>query len=422
MNARRAALQTLEEVIREQRSLNTLLTAYKTQLPPADRALYQMLVYSTLRQYRALSYLRNRMLTKPLPEKLHSIGTILNLGINQLLNMNLGDHGVINESVKLAAYCAQPQSKGLVNAILRRVQREREKQQQIFSAAVEHNLPPWLRNIYPNQRTRIARINSAAPPLTLRLHQNHDRDIWVNTYSEPAFVNPLHPQAITLLRGEAVDNIPGFRAGIVSVQDAAAQHAATLLNPQNHEHILDACAAPGGKTGHILELAPQANIDALDHDRERLQRVEENLERLNCHARLIHADAANTEQWWNGELYDAILLDAPCSGSGILRRHPDIAFLRNKTDLQHLPQTQKQLLQKLWPLLKPGGRLLYTTCSILPQENQKVIQNFLRKNSTARLMPVNIPDAVDTGSGTLHLPDQNGDGFFYALLQKISAL
>lgn len=422
MNARLAALQTIEKVLHEQHSLNTLLDTYKTQLPSADRALYQMLVYSTLRQYHALSDIRNTMLNKPLPEALYNVGIILNLGINQLLTMHLGDHGVINESVKLAVRCRLPHTKGLINAVLRRVQREKQQQQQALSAGVERNLPPWLRQLYPQQRRHIAQINSSPPPLTLRLHRDYERNDWLNSYSGQAFANPLHPQAITLLQGQNVDDIPGFQAGIVSVQDAAAQHAATLLNPKNHERILDACAAPGGKTGHILELAPQAEVDALDHDALRLQRVAENLKRLNRHARLIHTDAGKIKQWWDGKLYDGILLDAPCSGSGILRRHPDIAFLRNKSDLQALPRTQQHLLQKLWQLLKPGGRLLYTTCSVLPQENQQVIQTFLNEHAAARLIPLHIPAGIDTGNGTLHLPDENGDGFFYALLSKASAV
>ena len=251
-------------------------------------------------------------------------------------------------------------------------------------------------------------------------HRNAHRAAWLAAHPD-ARANPLHPQAITLAHGANVQHIPGFNDGAVSVQDAAAQHAATLLAPQNGERILDACAAPGGKTGHLLELAPTANLLALDHDSERLARVKENLDRLGLRATLKTADAADTAAWWDGTPFDAILLDAPCSGSGVLRRHPDIAWLRTAADLKRLAMTQRQLLQRLWPTLKPGGRLLYTTCTILPHENQNNIRAFLAAHTDARLQTLNLPACTDTGYGSLHLPDDDGDGFYYALLHKSPA-
>ena len=417
MKARQAALHTIDGVINQHRTLNTLIAQDKSRVTAADQALYQALVYGTLRQYRALSALCAQMMEKPPATPGHPLAIILNLGLYQLLQMNLGDHGVINETVNLAPHHRLARAKGLINAILRRVQRERAHWQQALENAATANLPDWLRGQYPAEEAAIAASNSRQPPLTLRLNHTHDRAAWLAAHGD-ARANPLHPQALTLTHGHNVQHIPGFNDGAVSVQDAAAQHAATLLAPQNGERILDACAAPGGKTGHLLELAPTANLLALDHDSERLARVKENLDRLGLRATLKAADAADTAAWWDGKPFDAILLDAPCSGSGVLRRHPDIAWLRTPADLKRLAANQRQLLERLWPTLKPGGRLLYTTCTILPAENQDNIRAFLAAHADARLKTPDLPACQDTGYGSLHLPDDDGDGFYYALLHK----
>ncbi|MDO4642381.1 MAG: 16S rRNA (cytosine(967)-C(5))-methyltransferase RsmB [Cardiobacteriaceae bacterium] len=417
MKARQAAFHTLDGVINHRRTLNTLLTQYKNHVVPPDQALYQALVYGTLRQYRALLALSAAMMRKPPATAGHPLSIIINLGLYQLLAMNLGDHGVINETVNLAAHNKQIRAKGLINAILRRVQRERSAWQMRLKQADELNLPEWLRGRYPEQQAGIAAVNSSPPPLTLRLAHTHDRTAWLNAHGN-ARANPLHAQAITLHSGSNVQHIPGFLGGDISVQDAAAQQAATLLHPQNGERLLDACAAPGGKTGHILELAPECHLLALDQDEERLVRVQENLARLHLHAELCVADAANPAAWWDGKPFDAILLDAPCSGSGVLRRHPDIGWLRSDEDLQNLAAQQQHLLDKLWPTLKQEGRLLYTTCSILEEENQHNIAAFLAAHPDAYLQPLTLPACIDTGYGSLHLPDDDGDGFYYAMLHK----
>ena len=417
MKARQAAYATVHGVINQHRTLNTLIAQHKSHTAPADQALYQALVYGTLRQYRAYSHLCTQMMTKPPARPGHPLAIILNLGLCQLLTMNLGDHGVINETVNLAAHNGQIRAKGLINAILRRVQREREHWQNALTAAQTHNLPHWLTPHYPAENATIAAVNTLPPPLTLRLHSRHNRAAWLAEHPE-AHANPLHPQAVTLHQGSNVAHIPGFRDGDTSVQDASAQHAATILAPRDGEHILDACAAPGGKTCHLLELAPKAHMTALDHDDARLARVKENLDRLHQQATLSHADAADTAAWWDGTPFDAILLDAPCSGSGVLRRHPDIAWLRTVADLHRLPGQQRHLLNRLWPTLKPGGRLLYTTCSILPVENQDNIRTFLAAHPDTRLQPLDLPACRNTGYGSLHLPDADGDGFYYALLYK----
>lgn len=414
MNARQAAFLTLQAVMVEQQTLSKLIPEYRARVHDADKALYQALCYGVLREYRALSTVRDQMLSNALPSQ-SPANILLNMGIYQLLRMNLGDHGVLNETVKLAEHYAL-RYKGLVNALLRRVQRERDHWQSALANNANANLPTWLRTLYPEHREQIAKTISSPPPLTLRLRHDHDRTTWLAEHPE-AIANPLHPQAITLPHGSQLDHYPDFAAGILSVQDASAQHAALILNPQSGERILDACAAPGGKTGHVLELA-DVELHALDIEADRLARVQQNLERLQKSAELICADASDLNHWYDGTPYDGILLDAPCSGSGVLRRHPDIAWLRTKTDLQQYPKVQLSLLLALWQTLKVGGRLLYTTCSILPQENEKVVANFLEKTPNAREIPLSLPHAHNRSHGALHLPSEHGDGFYYALLEK----
>jgi 16S rRNA (cytosine967-C5)-methyltransferase len=218
-----------------------------------------------------------------------------------------------------------------------------------------------------------------------------------------------------------VTQLPGFNEGHFIVQDASAQWAAHLIAPRAGERILDACAAPGGKTSHLLALSQgQASVTALDIDEQRLKRIDENLARLNLSATLIAANAADTSAWWDGQVFDAILLDAPCSATGIIRRHPDIKWHRKPQDIDSIVATQRQLLDRLWPLVKPNGRLLYATCSVLPAENSEQVQEFVRRTPTAQLIVAPIPQALDTGFGQQLLPQSpdDGDGFFYALLQK----
>lgn len=418
-NARQAAFESILAVVEKRQSLATIIDGMRPLVRPQDLALYQALTLGTLRDFAAISALRDTLLNTPLPEDDFPTVIILNLGIYQLLCMDLGDHGVVNETVKLSLKNKRTRMKNLINAILRRVQRERETlKAQLLDKAIL-NLPAWIARHYPDKAQAIALINRAHAPFTLRVASTMDRADYLAQYPDlKARINPLHPQAITLEKSVAVSQIPQFIDGRLSVQDAAAQWAATLLAPRNDERILDACAAPGGKTGHILELAPRALLIALDHDPKRLKKVQENLARLKLSATLKVADASKLETWWDKQAFDAILLDAPCSGSGVLRRHPDIAFLRTPEDRRTLPKTQYHLLTQLWQTLKDGGRLLYTTCSLQPRENQQLIEHFLAQNANAKLIPLTIPQTIDTGFGNLRLPSLNGDGFFYALITK----
>lgn len=415
MKAREAAARTLFAVIEQRQSLNQLLPAFKNQLPDIDRALYQELVYGTLREYRSLSFLHNRLLHQPL-DKNPLPAIVLNLGIYQLLRLTLGDHGVVHETVELCKKLRCPAVSGLTNAVLRRVQRERSACLQILEENKARNIPAWLLPAYQKDGDVDAFI--MRPPMTVRVRLPQTATQWIAQHGANARLNPLHQQAVTFNQAIGVEDLPDFASGGVSVQDAMAQWAATLLQPRAGERILDACAAPGGKTGHLLELAPQCTLIALDHAADRLERVQENLKRLHLNAHCQTADAADLASWYDGHAFDAILLDAPCSGSGVIRRHPDIAWLRSDSDLKQLPKTQYRLLDTLWQTLKIGGRLLYTTCSILPRENQQLIEQFLYTHREAQLRPITLPKGLDTGHGWLHYPDADGDGFFYALLEK----
>lgn len=297
LNARQAALDTLYAVIVRRQSLNGLLEATKARVFPADQALYQALVYGALREYPALIQLRNNLLSVELDKNQPNTGIIINLGLYQLLRMDLGDHGVLNETVRLAEKNGIRSATGLVNAILRRVTRERAACLYKLNQNRIHNLPAWLIAPYKTRAAELANEAIKQPPLTLRVRG--DRTQWLAANPDIATTNPMHPQAVTLTTGMDVHAIAGFDDGEVSVQDAAAQHAATLLEAQNGMRVLDACAAPGGKTGHILERAPNATVIALDHDERRLNRVQENLDRLKLTATLIAADAADISHWWH---------------------------------------------------------------------------------------------------------------------------
>ncbi|UJF24173.1 16S rRNA (cytosine(967)-C(5))-methyltransferase RsmB [Suttonella sp. R2A3] len=416
-NPRQAALNTILGVTSKQQSLTTLIPRDKADLKPKDQPLYQAMVYGCLREYQSLSSLRDELLHQPLQKNATTLAALINFGLYQLLRMQLGDHAVIHETVALAEHNNQARAKGLLNAVLRSAQRQQQKLITQLDERRYFNLPAWLKTHYQPEKDALAAAYTTQAPFTLRLRPSLDRELWLNEHSG-ARANTLSPQAVTIASGSDILADPAFQQGLISVQDAAAQLATELLAPQDGEHILDACAAPGGKTGHILEYANNLTLTALDHDQARLEQVADNLARLKQTATLIATDAAALEDWWSGKPFDAILLDAPCSGSGVIRRHPDIAWLRQAKDLARFPETQKQLLNQLWQTLKPGGRLLYTTCSILPAENQQVIEAFLSAQPQAKLKTISHPALRDTGYGMLHLPDRDGDGFFYALLEK----
>lgn len=430
LTARRLAFDILYAVVVRNESLSAVAPALLPKLTDSrDRAFAYRLALETLRQLNRFTWLRDQLLERPFKGKDNDVAVLLLLGISQLSDPELPVHASLHETVEVArSFKKKPWAVGLVNGVLRNFQRRQAEL--VAQADTQPSLmtahPNWflqrLQAAYPQHWQQVCAANNQAAALCLRLKPNVDRSAYLAQLDPNlnAVAHPTLAQAICL-QSTDVAQLPGYDAGDFSVQDASAQWAALLLAPQANEHILDACAAPGGKTTHLLELTDnRLNLLALDIDAKRLQRIDENLQRLGLTATLTAADAADIDTWWQGDTFDAILLDAPCSATGIIRRHPDIKWHRKPKDIEQLTQTQQTLLNRLWPLLKTGGRLLYATCSVLPDENAQQIDAFLQQHADAQLLVSPIANAIDTGYGQQLLPQDpyGGDGFFYALLHK----
>lgn len=434
MKVRVACAKVLAAVLRGEASLNTLLPALLPQVDAADRGLLQELCYGTLRWYPALDVLLGELLAKPLKAKDAEITALLAAGLYQLREMRTPDHAAVNETVAACQALKRPWAKGLANGILRRYLRERDSLEASLQAnpAFTSAHPDWLRSAlasaWPAQAEELFAANNARPPFTLRVNRSKttraDYLALLAAQGIDAQAAPFADNGIYLAEATTIDRLPHFAEGWASVQDEAAQLCAPLLAPQAGERLLDACSAPGGKTCHLLEYQPDlADLVALDVDAERLERVADNLARLGLKATLVAADATATDKWWDGSAFDRILLDAPCSASGVIRRHPDIKLLRQPEDIDRLAAIQLRLLDALWGTLKPGGRLLYTTCSVLPAENDQVVLAFLDKQHDARQVQIPAAWGIATSAGRQCLPQPGGnDGFYYALLEKTADL
>jgi len=432
-NPRAVAVSVLTRVLQEGQSLSNLLPQSFDSLPPERRALAQELCYGTLRWAPRLDALLGLLLSKPLKAKDSDVKSLLLLGLYQLAYMSIPPHAAVSETVAVTALLKNKSwARGLVNAVLRRFQRESETLETKLSnneeAITAH--PAWLltllKQAWPEQWPAIVEANNQRPPMSLRVNRRlHGRDAYQRLLAQEGMTSlpsPHAPDALTLDQAVNVEQLPGFAQGEVSVQDAAAQLAAVLLNPQPGMRVLDACAAPGGKTGHLLEICDEVELIALDIEKKRLTRIAQNLTRLGLSAELVCADAADTASWWDGRPFDRILLDAPCSASGVIRRHPDIKLLRHASDIEQLVVLQEKILNALWPLLAPGGMLVYATCSVLPQENGDQLANFLANHEDATERPLETRWGQATRVGRQILPDQDGmDGFFYACIEKSAA-
>ncbi|WP_028670886.1 16S rRNA (cytosine(967)-C(5))-methyltransferase RsmB [Saccharospirillum impatiens] len=423
-NVRVLAAQTVLQVADHGRSLSDLLPRYRDTLEEADRGLYQKLVYGTIRHYLSLDELARALLDKPIQHKERVIQMLLLVGLYQLLYLDIPEHAAINETVDATKPLKKPWAKALLNAALRRFQREREEL--IETLQNKHAMPGWLtrqlRKDYPEQWLDIMASSNEQGPMILRVNQRQgSREDWLTEADEAGLsITPsaITASAVTLAQPVGVLQLPGFEQGRVSVQDEAAQQCAFLLDPQQGERILDACAAPGGKTGHLLERA-DVQVTALDIDAGRLERVQENLDRIGLKAELKAADAAELKSWWDGTPFDRILLDAPCSGTGVIRRHPDIKLLRKPKDVEFLTQVQDQLLHRLWQTLKPGGILLYATCSLLQRENSERVSAFVNRQADASVVELQLAGDAEVSVGVQWLPQPGShDGFYFALLKK----
>lgn len=430
MNVRVAAAKIIVSILHDEGSLSTLLPQYLAKVEERDRGLLQQLCYGTLRYYPRLKSYLDRLLAKPFKAKDQDLEAILACSLYQLLETRIPSHAAVNEAVATCKALKKPWAKGLVNAILRRFIREQDeldetlKDNLAFSTAHPDWLVAYWKRAWPEHVDNIVLANNTQPPMTLRVNRRHlDREHYLenlNRLDIAASATPFSIDGITLQSPRDVLTLPGFAEGDISVQDEAAQLSARLLDLKPGQRVLDACCAPGGKTCHILELLDnEGDVIALDISPTRLERVEDNLSRLGLHAQLIDADAADTASWWDGKPFDRILLDAPCSATGVIRRHPDVKLLRNPTDIAKLAKLQLTLLRALWPLLIEGGVLLYATCSTLPQENDDVIKAFSRDVSDISVESIAVNAGLETPVGRQLLPKINGhDGFFYALLRK----
>ncbi len=430
MTPRHLALDILLAVVNKGESLSAVAPRLLGRIHDSrNRALAYRLTLDTLRHLNRFSWIRDKLLERAFTGKDMDVALLLTLGISQLSDPDLPVHASLNETVEVAkTFKKKPWAAGLVNGVLRNFQR---RQEELTAAANKQDTlffshPQWLltqlQQAYPNQWRAIAHGNNTPADLCLRLAPRIDPANYLAQL--PSELNAqAHPHLshAILLNSTDVTALPGFEVGDFSVQDASAQWAAHILQPQAGETILDACAAPGGKTTHLLELSHnQAQITALDIEAKRLERIQDNLTRLGLTATLMAADASDTANWWNGQTFDAILLDAPCSATGIIRRHPDIKWHRKPKDIEQLVSTQAKLLDTLWRLLKPTGRMLYATCSLLPSENSEQIKAFLARTPNAKQQALTLADSHNTGFGSQFLPAtaQDGDGFFYALLVK----
>jgi len=429
MNPRLAAARALAAVLNGKASLGSSLPPLLDRVEPRDRALAQDLAFGTARWQPRLALLMDKLLQKPFKAADKDLEALLLIGLYQLLYTRIPAHAAIGETVGCAARLKKSSAKGLLNAVLRRVQREGAALlaglERDPAARTAH--PRWLQKAlkvhWPEHWEAICAANNSHPPLTLRVNRRHgSRDAYLAELAAAgiaATACPFSPDGVQLATPCDVTGLPGFAEGRVSVQDEAAQLAAGLLELKSGLRVLDACCAPGGKTCHLLEAEPSLNVTAVDLEQARLARVRENLQRLRLDARLIAADARAVAEWWDGQPFQRILLDAPCSATGVIRRHPDIKLTRQESDIAALATLQGELLDALWPTLEVGGILLYATCSVLPRENRDNVAAFLARTPGARLAPLDARFGLDSGHGRQRFPGEDGgDGFFYALIER----
>lgn len=441
VNPRGIAAEALYLVIYKGKSLTGVLQRPAiTKLPDESRALVKDLCFGCLRWHFALQQILEKILVKPMKKKDKDIECLIRVGLYQLQYQHTADHAAVNETVKACKTLKKPWSKGLVNGVLRRFQRDRET---LTSKIKPHTVfPLWIiqtvKQSWPTCWKEVLIASNQRAPMTLRLNtaRTHRDDYMqqLESVGIKAIPHTVVKTAIELVNPVNVQQLPGFDTGLVSVQDASAQLAAPLLNIKPGMRVLDACAAPGGKTGHILESEEDIVVTAIDNSAQRLGKVAENIQRLGFdnnpqggHIQLVEADAGELDFWYDGKSYDRILLDAPCSALGVMRRHPDIKVLRKETDIAALVKQQQHLLERLWHVLKEGGLLLYATCSILPQENDEQIAHFLDKHKEdAEVVPIQQEWGIACTHGRQILPGSgaaggdNMDGFYYCLLKKLA--
>lgn len=426
---RACAAEVLTAVWRDDRTLDDALRQLvPKELPARDAALVQELCYGTLRFQPRLEFWLQPLLTQPIKSRNLDVQALLLVGLYQLTEMRVPPHAAVRETVEACRHLHKPWTVKLVNAVLRRFQRE---QVRLLAELPQHELalhahPQWLldaiRNDWPEHWPEILAANNQRPPLSLRVNRHKQtREVLLAELAAAGIGARACEFSVDGVIAAAFDVqvLPAFAAGQFSVQDEAAQLAADLLDVRAGMRVLDACAAPGGKTCHLLERCPEAEVLALDHDASRAGKIRENLQRLGLSATVKVADAGQPADWWDGRPFDRILLDAPCSATGVIRRHPDIKWRRRPDDLAAAVATQARLLAALWPLLAHGGKLLYVTCSVLKAENTGQISAFFAAQPEAVTLPIAARWGVEVPHGRQILTGQSQmDGFYYVCLQK----
>ncbi|HCU05084.1 MAG: 16S rRNA (cytosine(967)-C(5))-methyltransferase [Gammaproteobacteria bacterium GWE2_42_36] len=425
-NSRAIAARILGELWANQFSFSKTFPLYLTQAYSlSEKAFIKEICYGVARFYETLETISAALLKKPLSEKDPDIHALILVGLYQLIYMRTPDYAAIGETVESARILRKEWACKLINAVLRNFIRQKEAL--LALGLNQDNHPAWfvdrLKKAYPNDWKVMLEANQQHPPMSLRVNQ---RKISRENYLQRLRGMDLGAEISSVSSGLVLKNpvsvsaLPGFLEGEVSVQDISAQLAAELMELEAGQSVLDACAAPGGKLCHLLEKEPQLKkVVAIDQESHRMHLIEENLTRLNLKAQVICADASKPVLWWDRTPFDRILLDAPCSATGVIRRHPEIKLLRHAGDIAQNAVLQLALLQALWPLLKSNGKLLYVTCSILPQENDEVIQAFLKDRADAIVEPFIASWGIQTCFGRQVLTGQNNsDGFYYARIKK----
>lgn len=429
-SSRALAAKAVHRVAVGHHSLNQVMAGVLESAIPRDRALIQELSYGTLRWLPRLSALTALLLHKPFKEKDRDVANLLHVALYQLLYTQVADHAVVNEAVELSRALGKPWAAPVVNAALRRFLRERDALLRRLDEDPVSRFahPAWLlgklQRDWPEDWEAIAAAGNERPPMWLRVNASRiTRDDYARRLSEAGMeskTSDRSPVALRLARPVNVHELPGFDDGLVSVQDVSAQLAVEVLNIEGqHQRVLDVCAAPGGKTAHLLEANDALDLVAIDLEPERLTRITENLDRLGLGGCVKAGDALKPPDWWDGRAFDRILLDAPCSATGVIRRHPDIKNLRQAADVPAMAARQQAILDAVWPLLAPGGMLVYATCSVLREENDDVMAAFAAKGADRKVIGLEVDWGRAGRFGRQVLPGEgDGDGFYYARLQK----
>ncbi len=426
MNLRLISAHIVNDVVNGQ-SLTPVLEHYLAPLKPKDSAFVQALCYGLIRHYYQVDFIRQQLVSKPLKKKDKDINALLLIGLYQLAFMRTKVHAAVSETVAAAKH--KPWAKALINGVLRQYLRQQKELDQLIeqTPVAFYAHPEWLihqlQQDWGKASESLLQMNNQQAAMVLRVNCSK---VSRSDYLQQLIAQNIEAEAvnvcdtaIVLKQAVNVVDLPGFNEGLVSVQDTAAQLTAELLDVREGMRVLDLCAAPGGKTAAVLERYPKIHMTAVDIDEQRLQRVTENCQRLQLKAEIVAGDAGLAEQWLPHAHFDRIIVDAPCSAVGVIRRHPDIKLLRKETDIIALQQTQAKILNAAWHLLAPGGVLLYATCSVLKQENELQVQQFLRQHEDASELVISAGWGMAQLHGRQILTGEQGmDGFFYAKLQK----